>query len=730
MWIKKLYATFGKLDEKTLSLAPGLNIITGSNESGKSTWGAFICAMLFGISTREKSKAGYIADKEKFRPWSGKAMYGRMELSKNGEDIVIERTSGRGGVFSREDAKFAASDAPADTGEALVGVSKNVFTRTAFIGQARLAIDRDSDMEKRILSIASSGDESVSASEVLARLEKKQREIRSVRGLGLLPRLEQEEQLLNDSLADFEYTEERIKRETETLEASKKAAEKNARALKIKEAEETKKQREFSEKAREELSNLRAKCKEAEALPGKELLSDYDAKKAQLSEFSLEAKSLRVEYDRKQLEYEKTVAELRGLSAFAGMDTAVAEEMVEKDIERLGAPESKKSSPMLIALPILFGVLAVVFVILRILPAALAAATLAVSSALILIHISRKGKEQAELEKEKIEARYGSADTAVIEALLEKFKALNEIIVSAEKALESVRAQYERKESEKNLRENDIKELLVRAGYNIADIPAAEESFRRDVAAKERIMREYNDAEIRVETIEKTGGENKDIIEYSSDEIPSESSDELLRYAEELRIRIKNSELNLAALKERASGFDREKSEKRLSEMQEQKDKLNEEYSAYMLAMTTIKEADAEMKNRFSPEIEKRASEIFGEITNGSFEIVRIKNSDFELDVAANAASEPRNELFLSQGTMDELYLSLRLALCEKIVSESPAPPIILDDALVNFDEARMKKTLDYLKELAKNRQIILFTCHLRESEYFNGDASVNKIAL
>ena len=58
MWIKKLYANFGNLENKTLELSPGLNIVSGKNESGKSTWSAFIRAMFFGISTREKAKVG------------------------------------------------------------------------------------------------------------------------------------------------------------------------------------------------------------------------------------------------------------------------------------------------------------------------------------------------------------------------------------------------------------------------------------------------------------------------------------------------------------------------------------------------------------------------------------------------------------------------------------------------------------------------------------------------
>ena len=49
MWIKKLYANFGNLSGKTLDLTPGLNIVSGKNESGKSTWSAFIRAMFFEI---------------------------------------------------------------------------------------------------------------------------------------------------------------------------------------------------------------------------------------------------------------------------------------------------------------------------------------------------------------------------------------------------------------------------------------------------------------------------------------------------------------------------------------------------------------------------------------------------------------------------------------------------------------------------------------------------------
>ena len=80
MKIKKLSATFGKLKNDSLSFAPGLNIVRAPNESGKSTWCAFIRAMLYGINTSERDKIGHHSDKTRYRPWSGDGMSGTMDL--------------------------------------------------------------------------------------------------------------------------------------------------------------------------------------------------------------------------------------------------------------------------------------------------------------------------------------------------------------------------------------------------------------------------------------------------------------------------------------------------------------------------------------------------------------------------------------------------------------------------------------------------------------------------
>ena len=64
MKIYSMTATFGKLSQQTLKLDGGLNIIEAPNEWGKSTWCAFLLAMLYGIDTGERTKTGFLAEKE------------------------------------------------------------------------------------------------------------------------------------------------------------------------------------------------------------------------------------------------------------------------------------------------------------------------------------------------------------------------------------------------------------------------------------------------------------------------------------------------------------------------------------------------------------------------------------------------------------------------------------------------------------------------------------------
>ena len=166
MKIISMTATFGKLDAQTLELTEGLNLICAPNEWGKSTWCAFLTAMLYGIDTRERSTRDQIAGKERYLPWSGRPMEGLLRLEWKGRDITIQRrTRGRTpmGDFAAYETRtgLPVEELQADTcGQTLLGVERSVFVRTGFIRFTDLPVQADDALRRRLNALVTTGDES------------------------------------------------------------------------------------------------------------------------------------------------------------------------------------------------------------------------------------------------------------------------------------------------------------------------------------------------------------------------------------------------------------------------------------------------------------------------------------------------------------------------------------------------------------------------------------------
>ena len=125
------------------------------------------------------------------------------------------------------------------------------------------------------------------------------------------------------------------------------------------------------------------------------------------------------------------------------------------------------------------------------------------------------------------------------------------------------------------------------------------------------------------------------------------------------------------------------------------------------------------MQNRFSPALGEKAASIFTKLTKGKYNKVLL---DRKLIPSAqeNGAILSHEVHSLSQGAADQLYLAVRLAICDLVLPAENCVPIFLDDALVTFDDERMAAVLDLLVELSEHRQILLFTCQRRELQYLH----------
>ena len=147
-----------------------------------------------------------------------------------------------------------------------------------------------------------------------------------------------------------------------------------------------------------------------------------------------------------------------------------------------------------------------------------------------------------------------------------------------------------------------------------------------------------------------------------------------------------------------------------LKNMESLHETMQAEFDAIALAVETLREADADIQSRFSPELGRLAAQYMSVVTGGRYESILI-NRDFTARTRLAGDVVPRETEYLSAGTLDLMYLAVRLAVCTLALPEDASCPLILDDTLVNLDAERTAQAMKLLSEIAKQRQVILFTC-------------------
>ena len=188
-------------------------------------------------------------------------------------------------------------------------------------------------------------------------------------------------------------------------------------------------------------------------------------------------------------------------------------------------------------------------------------------------------------------------------------------------------------------------------------------------------------------------------------------------YSEELRALDSEERANREAIS-KAQWVMEQKKEKEI-EAEKQIEELNvrlhkiqcakEEIAAIEEAKSKIEEIAAEIRNSFGKKLNKRASYYMGQITNGKYDSVSI---DENLNIAVNSKKALLTSHKLSKGTLEQVYMSLRLAAAD-IIFEKDKKPILLDDAFVMYDNQRMGSTMKFMAE--NMNQVLIFSCHTRE---------------
>lgn len=629
-------ATFGGLERAVLEPGSGLTIISAPNEAGKSTWAAFLRAMLYGINTRERDKEGYLAEKNRYAPWSGAPMEGELQVEWRGEDITIRRFTKRT-LFGGFEAVYTATGDPVpgmtadNVGELLIGAGRELYERSAFVGQGGTVIGGSAELERRITALATTGEEEVSFTESQRTLKDWLNRRRANRANGILPELDGE---LADTQAALDAME-RTRREADA--------------------------------ARSRLEELEQEQKRLE------------------DELDIHSRIRQQELDRRygkaKLDWENAVnaiPQIGGHPIFGAMTAdgawAYAQERVE---EQRAAEEAKRQAEQQREqlareqkrwkrAGVYFTVLAVLFAVALVvlLVAAPVLEGIAIL-AMLLVFAVAMGVDSAgrKHRAEKKLAEWKPVEVPAAGNILEQAAAYREGLAKAEQAKAAA-------EAAKRL----VDELAAQGGREFTTLEFLHPPVRSLAETMDALKR-----------VEQEISHNRRILDMTHGKM--------------------NTMGNLDELYAKLDSLNAEKAERQ------------REYDAISIAMEALSAANDTLRQRFSPELNRQAGELFARLTGGEYASLGLTRT---LDASATPAGEvlPRSALALSRGTVEQLYLAVRLAVCNLTLGGEDAPPLLLDDALTNFDDRRMEQALALLLELSTQRQVLLFTCHSREQEW------------
>lgn len=652
MIIKRMTASFGKLSSEELRLTDGLNLICAPNESGKSTWASFLYAMFYGIDSTERVKTGYLPIKKKYQPWSGAPMSGTVELLWNDREITIERTSTARSPMSQFRAYETGSGVP-------------VKELTAdHCGEILLGVGASVFSRSAFIG---QGGIAVSKDAAL-------------------------EQRLNALVQTGDETVSYI--ETEGCLRAWRNHIRSNRTTGLLPKLET------------ELSELREKQAQIRNI----LRDDREAsaRQAQLSEEERRLRRVVNGQKKRRITEAETLVEQRRAERSTLLEAGVAlpEEAALKsfgqELEQIAAaqrilldtrpeaPEAEKatsSEKKSMRRSILFFILSVVFAVGGIFqPVAFILAGLAVFGAVVWF-----GKERNEMLLSRARAEHRAAEARR----------------SAEQwAAYEARAQELQERMEALLRSIQTFDSTV---SNLVDVRTA-------VTRALAIRRDFEHAEMAVLHAQAQLDAVREAVGTIDGELPlpGENTDEdaagaLLRITAERKL----LDDTLSRHRGRLESFgDPAALEAGVEALLQKQTELTLRYDALSDALSALEEANRQLCTRFAPQIAACAGEYIRKLTGGRYDTILL---DQELSVSAKSPEDliSRPILNLSCGTADQLYLAVRLAICR--VTLNARTPLVLDDALINFDDARARAALRILRDEAETRQILLFSCHSRE---------------
>lgn len=161
--------------------------------------------------------------------------------------------------------------------------------------------------------------------------------------------------------------------------------------------------------------------------------------------------------------------------------------------------------------------------------------------------------------------------------------------------------------------------------------------------------------------------------------------------------------------------------------LEDELNEINKQVDILNTALVILDNSYSKTKGSFFPELSQKTYEFFSRITGNVYNSLV---TDDEFNISVNKNGFMRSAKYLSTGTFDILYFSLRLAIIHTMSQKGVCVPVFIDDVFSGCDDKRIDKIMDLLYELSKDNQIFLCTPRSREGEYFKDNKEINIINL
>ncbi|MBE6718212.1 MAG: hypothetical protein E7574_03005 [Ruminococcaceae bacterium] len=751
MYIENIkIGNFGKLSHCEYDLKSGINIIEGRNESGKTTLSEFIKFVFYGLSN--KSIDGEMSERKKHISWKTNEVSGSIIINTEKGRFRIERAMAPYGAGFKDNitvvdlASNSVVSGIKNPGEYFFGIPEDVFTHTVYIRQAEGAYFNGESIGQAVENIFYSADESVNTTKALKKLDEARVHIKHKKntGRGLLDLYEKERDELSVALSEARAVNEQIiqnesslRNTLSSIEKNKKECEKMSDLMRKAELyevlcgfEEKKKYQEKIDgfkKGKDEIINATTVNG---FFPNQEYVKEIDEIKGELNYIDKEVKSFDEDVQPEEiLDYPKELAEkIKNYGGKSGVS------------EKLSALNSKAKTFVVSAM--VFGVVGLIAGVLGWLLGKFVAnivTIFAVGSILsfVVCVFCLLMNVKSNSEKKRIYTDFSAGNRQELFAIIDSIQEKEHYFIRKNEMQEYKASK--KAEAEQRLYNAIVKALGVLGKWGVvpdtkdyAGVVDCLEAVKTDVneinnnlALYDREI-EKNEAVMNAVTGKLSGFDEENIrIQYDSIEgnVEKENISEIKKKydfavmaKDSLAARLTELEKSLAEL--RAKTDKPADIESRLKIAVGKIEELKMKYDAYMLAYEKLQSAADSLRGRLAPGLASSAGKMMSGLTDGKYKDIGVSDKlELTYSFEDDGATYTKDIAYVSSGTQDIAYVSLRLALAELFSKSGHNMPIIFDEAFARLDDERLLNMLKIAEKYTENSaQAIILTSQKREA--------------